>query len=37
MHNLYPFLEIPRYLKEIDFHVDFCETSHNGNLAALVG
>ena len=30
MHNLYPFLEIRRYLEEIDFHIDFCETSHNG-------
>ena len=29
-YNLYPFLEISRYLKEIDFHIDFCETSHNG-------
>ena len=29
-HNLYPLLEISRYLKEIDFHIDFCETSHNG-------
>ena len=30
IHNLCLFLEIPRYLKEIDFHIDFCETLHNG-------
>ena len=28
MHNLDPFLEIPRYL-EIPL-IDFCETLHNG-------
>ena len=34
LYNLYPFLEIPRYLKFPP--IDFCETSHEGRQAPKV-